>query len=261
MKNYCLLVLLFLGIPLLGSSVKENLKQISLNDKLLMKEFVELTIRQANAGHVIYFDNKPVCLGGTFIKSPQIRFDNILWLKGWKAFKRNEHLFAHPNFIFNTHLFEKEEGWQTLDLFIINKKALCRCVNQHLNLFQEILGSHFTYESFLAQIESGHSLSSLIHYNEMLLGILLGFGEESCRAYQEMRNKYKGGVPPWTETYCGIEIKSPNIRKIFPIGYMGNPQSLEVQKLAATYEKELEIFWNIYRKQDPLVFFLECICQ
>ncbi len=89
----------------------------------------------------------------------------------------------------------------------------------------------------------------------------MGYGEESCRLYQEMQDNYKENIPPHTPDYCPLDIKSPNMQKLFPIGFMGNPNSVESQKLICLYESELKKFWNVYKKAAPLEFFLECICE
>ncbi len=123
MKTVCFVVLLlFVASPLSGGIVDSGLKKISLNDKLLMKHFVETTVRLFQASHVIYFDNKPVCLASTWVNSPQRRFDEILWMRGWHAFKKHEHLFPHPNFIFSFEIDTEDSPWNSASLFIINKR-------------------------------------------------------------------------------------------------------------------------------------------
>ncbi len=262
MKSICLFILfLCLASPLSGGVVDDGLKQISMNDRLLMRQFVKLNLRLHQASHVIYFDNKPVCLASVWLKSPKRLFTDVLWIKGLRAFKKHEHLFPHPNFIFNIETIGEDDKWKSINLYVINKRALSKCLIKNSHIFQEKLGEHFNFSQFVSQLENGIGLSFLIDNNEMLLGILLGYGEESCRLYQTMRSNYKSMVPPDTDTYCGINIKTPNMHRLFPIGFAGNPNSTEVQNLVATYEKELNIFWNAYKKKDPLLFFLKCICE
>ncbi len=94
MKNTCLLILILcLTYPLSGGGIDEGLKQIPTNDRLLMRQFVELNLRLHQASHVIYFDNKPVCLASAWLKSPKRLFKDVLWVKGLNAFKKHEHLF------------------------------------------------------------------------------------------------------------------------------------------------------------------------
>ena len=97
----------------------------------------------------------------------------------------------------------------------------------------------------------------------MLLGILLGFGKEASKAYQAAHdNDAREHVPEWSPTYYGIDSKRPKGCTIYPIAFMGNPLSCEVQNLICTYEKELEIFWEYYQiKKDSLIVFLECLCR
>ena len=144
MKNSCLLILLLcLTSPLLGGSVADGLKQIPLNDRLLMRQFVELNLRLHQASHVIYFENKPVCLASAWLKSPKRLFVDVLWIKGLRAFMKHEHLFPHPNFIFNMETIGESDEWKSINLFIINKRALNKCLTKNGPIFQEILGKKY----------------------------------------------------------------------------------------------------------------------
>ena len=245
---------------LYGGVVSDGLKQISLNDKLVMKEFVKQIMQWDAAGHVIFFDNKPVCLTSSRIRSPDKIFMDIIWLKGWKAFKKNEHLFPHPEFIFNCYIDESEKGWKSIKLFIINKTALAKCLNNHLHIFQAVLGKECSFDWLIGELESTKSFYEILKNDERLIGILLGYGEESATAFYQAINSGVR-VPPHTSSYCPVEAKKPKGCKLFPIVIMGNPHSAEVQRLLSTYERELEVFWQIYRKQDSLELFLKCICS
>jgi len=58
-----------------------------------------------------------------------------------------------------------------------------------------------------------------------------------------------------------INVRTPKGCKLFPMTFMGNPENNETQNLVAEYENELNPFWNIYKKDDPLILFLKCICN
>jgi hypothetical protein len=264
MKRKFFLLLIFLGlISSLFGSIDEKLRHISWDEKLCMRKFFDFVIHRDQAAHTLYFENKPVCLTGILIKDKYRTFRDVLYLKGWRAFRKNEHLFEHPNFIFNECITGDDE-FKVLNIYIINKGALQKCLKQNVDVFKESLGGEFTPEWLMEKLEEGYTIIDLINSNEMLLGILLGFGKEASRAYQVAHDEIdsKESVPEWSLTYCGIDSKSPKGCPLYPIAFMGDPQSLEVKNLISTYETELEIFWHYYQtKNDSLFVFLECLCK
>jgi hypothetical protein len=261
MAKFILLSLfLIVTTTIFGSVVDDGLKQMSLNDRVCMKAFFDDAIKMDQIAHVLYFKNKPVSIIGKVIKTSAGRhFSDTLCLKGWHAFKSNEHLFPHPHFLFNESVVSFDENFKVLHIYLINKEAIASCLDQHLPIFKEILGEEFSSSQFIQQLEGGYSLDSLIQKDEMLLGILLGFGEESSKAFREF-NAQQGALE--TETYCGIDLKKPKGCKIQPVVFMGNPQSSEVKALIRTYEEELEEISQIYsKKKGSLKTVLEKLCE
>ncbi len=213
-----------------------------------------------NAAHVLCFDYKPVCFTGVIVKCEHRIVKELPCYKEWVAFKRNEHLFPHPNFIFCEELHNQDEV-EILDIYIVNKSALYKCLLVHSHLFKNALGEVFSPDWFIEKLEKGHGLTALINHSDFLLGILLGYGEESAKAYQDAR-RADGSIPEWTETYAGVDAPQPQGCKIYPITFMGNPKSLKTQKLLSTYGNELQKIWDDYQKKDDsLIFFLEHLCR
>ncbi len=113
-------------------------------------------------------------------------------------------------------------------------------MTKHNTLFQKILGSEFSIDKFITQLEKGNSLPSLLNEDEMLMGILLGYGEESALAFKKMSKRYTDTyAPPPTDTYQRIKLATPEACKVNPVVFMGNPNSEEVKELVSTYEQEL----------------------
>jgi len=253
---------LLLTTSLYGGLVSEGLRQIPERDIILMKEFVKLNFKWNQAAHVIFFHNKPSCLATAFIKSPDKDFQNLLWVRGWETFKKHEHLFPHPNFLFMSHLWdEDEDGYQSLSLFILNKRALMKCFNSCKTIFQAVIGEHFCYEWFIAELEKGKNIEEIIKNDQVLLGILLGYGKESAKTFNDHQAKRLQHFFLREEIYCGNSPEAPDKCDCFPVAFMGNPRSKEVQNILSEYKRELEIFWNMYQKKNPLVLFLEGICE
>ena len=261
-KKLIFIFVLFFGTfePLFGAyNVEEGFKHVSWRDKIFMRKFFDYAIKLDNAAHVLCFDHKPMCLTGVIIKYKH-RIKALPCYKEWLAFKRNEHLFPHPNFIFCEELNNQDEI-KILDIYIVNKIALYKCLLTHDNLFKNALGKEFSPDWFIEKLEEGQTLTKLINHSDFLLGILLGYGEESAKAYQDTQ-RADGSIPEWTETYTGIDAPQPCGCKIFPISFMGNPKSLKTQQLLSAYERELQTIWNEYQKKnDSLLFFLKHLCR
>lgn len=255
MVNTLLLLFLAFSAPLYAESVEERMKQLSVDERFCMKAFFKQAIVHDQAAHVLFFSNKPVCLTGPAIQHNDRSLQDILCLKGWRVFKRHEHLFPHPNFIFCEHIYDSGRECKVLDIYIINKRSLKKCLTEHLDAFKEGLGDAFSPEQFIAKLEEGRSLPELVNENQMLIGILLGYGEESSRTFKRACGQ------PHTETYRRIDLQRPQGCKIHPVVFMGNPRSEEVRKLSSTYEKELQAIWSRYKSEDPLKLFLDSICN
>lgn len=245
-----------------SEAVDINMKKLSFLDRYCMNVFFDEAIKKDQASHVIFFNNKPVCLTGPALKYQHKRFKDILSLRGWRAFKEKEHLFPHPNFIFTENVFGDSKDFKILHIYIINKSSLKSCLEKHLSAFQEILGDDFSPDKFISYLEEGKSLLSLVKKDELLIGLLLGFGENSSRAFKEMLTKFSDNMPPpQTDSYHRIDLKTPNDCKINPVVFMGNPNSEEVKQLALTYERELEETWSIYKNnKNSLRTTLERLC-
>lgn len=251
------LVLFFATSELLfGGIVEEGLKQTSMHDRACMRAFFDDAIKMDQIAHVLYFENKPAAVIAKIIKAKGNHFHHIFCLKGWRAFKKNERFFPHPHFIFSESEVNFDNDFKVLHIYLINKKTLARCLAKHMLIFQEILGQEFDSKLFIRALEEGLPLDSLIHKNEVLLGILLGFGEKSSTDFRDFN---AGSLQ--SQTYCGIDIKSPRGCKIQPVVFMGDPDAQEVKELISIYEEELEKFSKIYmQKKDPLKLILERLC-
>lgn len=262
MKKIALFFLCLLIQPIFGQTVEDGLRQIPFNEKMCMRAFFDNAIKNDQAGHVLYFDSKPACLTGPILKDKHRGLSDIVILKGWNAFKKHEHLFPHANYIFNSEVFEAGQDFKVFHIYIINRKSTLNCIQKHFTLFKEILGETFTANEFITTLENGMPLSSAINHDEMLRGLLLGYGLESSKTYKNLHTEWNfKNAPPWTDTYQGINLNRPTKCKIIPVVFIGNPQSTEVRQLKSTYETELEVIWNAYQTKDPLIFFLECICK
>ncbi|MCC5833084.1 MAG: hypothetical protein JJU12_08620 [Chlamydiales bacterium] len=255
MVKMLLFSFLALSTSLNGDLIEKGMKELSLDERICMKVFFNEAILHGHAAHVLFFNNKPVSLTGPAIQHADRSYQDLLCLKGWRAFKRRQHLFPHPNFIFSEHLYDGGRECKVLDIYIINKPALEKCLGEYQAAFREVLGEDFSPGRFIANLEHGEPLPKLVCQDQMLMGILLGYGEESAREFKRVCGQ------PQMETYRRIDLKSPKGCIIQPVVFMGNPHSDEVRKLASMYEEELQTIWARYLNESPLKLFLRGICQ
>ena len=261
MKLLFFLKILLLFNTLFSGVVNEGLKQIPIQDVFLIREFVKTNFKWHQAVHPIFFQNKPMCLATGVFNGPDTSLRDILWKKGLEAFRKYEYLFPHPNFLFISNFHEEDEkGYQYIDLFIINKYALSKCFRRYITVFKSILGEDFDYESLISDLDK-KAVNEIIKNDQVLLGILLGYGEESSKAFNNHQIQKLEYYFLRTDIYCRNFPKISEKCDYFPVVFMGNPQSNEVQELVSLYGRELEIFCNSFWNKDPLMIFLESICE
>lgn len=73
-----------------------------------------------------------------------------------------------------------------VSIFFINKCEFIKCINQNLTIFKEKLDSNFNPLQALEDLSLHKAtLRQILKNNEILLGILLGYGEPNSRLYCE----------------------------------------------------------------------------
>lgn len=239
-------------------SVEKELNKMKHGERICLQNFFKELLLHDSLGHVLFFDTKPGCMMGFSEASHQHYMERKI-SEGWKCWKKYEPHFPHPN----TIIIEEQSPYfpQEKILFIINKKNLLNCLKENTDLFRKGLGESFSPENFLAQLEQEKVLFSLILHDECLLGLILGFGYESALAYQQWSVNRTAEFLASVEPYKVVQPSRPKKSRIFPVSFIGNPRSLEVQQLLRQYEGELQQLWAIYKKSnDILQTILERLC-
>ena len=171
-------------IPFKGYQQDSLLKNIPLEDQLELKILFCDGIFRHQLGYTL-FGNKPISIMGYFTDIP---WGNILWGASkaqlsncWKAWKKYKHLFPIKNYILMDEA-QSSMGMRTITL--INKKSFLKIIQEHLGFFKEKLGKDFTPEKFLDELSmEGANLFDLLHRDETLYGILLGFGKNNAQLF------------------------------------------------------------------------------
>jgi len=262
-----LISILMICIPLRAQDVKASLDQIPHREQILLENLFSFFIKWEALGHVLFFETKPVCFTGIpvdcncsvtppCISKEPLKFQEELH-EGWKIWKKHELLFAHPNFLICEEKRQFGKGAKQgtmIDLFFVNKKSFLACLNRFCDLFKKELGESFSPESFLKKVEEKKILRPLLNHDELLFGLLLGYGYEASFAFREEKLGHATDLPA---KLVGKRVKGCEFA---PVSFKGNPLSEESQALTNKYSEELTTIWNSYRGKNLLEVTLEKLC-
>ena len=101
--------------------------------------------------------------------------------KRWDIWKKYKDRFHFKKYL----LIEKRISDQTL-IFIINKEFFKKTVDKHICLFRKAIKEDVTAEELLSQfLDLNTEVFDILHNNEGLLGVLLGFGVHNSMLFQQ----------------------------------------------------------------------------
>ena len=276
MINRFILTMIMLSLSSLAwaSGVDTALQQIPYREQVYLQHFFHKQIQHSQLGYPIFFSDKPAAHVVVNVKRCNSYYPYTVAGKGWQVWKKYEHLFPHPNFIFCE---EKQTNTKYVHLVVVNKESLRKVVVANEELFREVLDElylklfkqPFSLDLFITMLEKFKYLKPLIWYDEALYGLILGYGRESsvnCKRYRKEGYPEDGrwaGIPgdrkkmiihgKGGKTY----VKTFGIR---PVRFGGDPESKEVQALAKTYEEQCIQLRRMFRRKGCLKPVLEALC-
>lgn len=249
----CLLSLggIFSHSSLFATSFKatqQELSRIPAHEQFILERFFQMLVTSDGLGYTL-FGSKPICLSAYFESVPLgnrlkgCRSDAIK--KGWETWQKYEKHFPHPRYLVFS---ERENINDTVihTIYILDKEKTIATLNQHQALFQRELGRNIDAEHILSHIEQSHTLA-ILNNHEGLLGVLLGYGEESAMKYHKRNLIWKIGLPLSYEELQPTTDLLPHfmLPLIQPIQFVGNPQSPEVISILKQNLKEREHLLDI----------------
>jgi hypothetical protein len=178
-------ICLFLPLPLIG--FYHNIEKIPLEDRQKLERLFDYLIHCSEFGYTLCGE-KPVSIEATYLLNkirPEhfvITFNNCrgysILIRGGEAWNRCSYLFPSKNFVFR-YIPEFNR------VALINKKATERTIEENLDLFQKYSHSKQTAIEFLNDVcfPKDKNKEYLGYYNEILLGILLGYGRNNAIAF------------------------------------------------------------------------------
>lgn len=129
-----------------------------------------------------YHDLKPVSYGVSI--RPTDWKEVLSHRSNYYAWLKLKDIFHNDNFLFIDEPSPYSED--DLSIFFVNKHELLKCLTTHLSLFKRILGEDFDPHRYLKALESGDvPFRKSLKNSEILLGVLLGYGEENSKLYAE----------------------------------------------------------------------------
>lgn len=185
----------FISTSLWGDCVKNILDSIPEEDREKLTSLFCEIMNQDNGAYTLFGD-KAVSLSGAFLVTPfentleKMRSGGIFW-GWWTIWERYHHLFKTKHYIFlrESNVINNCEDNREIKcdlIFFINKKEFIKTVENHLRLFETVLNRKINPKKLLDDIESGRiSFQKSIENNQMLLGILLGYGQHNASLFNK----------------------------------------------------------------------------
>lgn len=254
--TFLLFASLFVNFSL--SATSEVLKGMPESAKKQLEELFKYFIYKTTISYTLFGD-KPVSWDVMLLPTfPQIKgwkkiiyrdleFRFPLWSQ-WKVWKYYEKSFPIKNFLIIEEISESLRR----DIFIINKEKFIEIVNLNQDLFQK------TGENLLIEIENTSSLRGAIQNDDLLLGILLGFGRHNSKLFQERKSlnilydRYKNLLMKDSSTLQILRNKTEkitNILQLFGENYLFPTIIGNVQFVADLNHPETKILENKYKQQ------------
>ncbi len=214
-NNLLFFVFFLLAFPIWihSQSIKEFLDKIPPEEK---EELTQLFYSMMHDDHLAYtlFGDKPVSLSSEFTITPlqnilcRMTCGSIFWKRWeiWEKYKNNLPL-THYLLIQENHPYRSVGS-----VFLINKSAFVKTVNEHIALFKKILGPNVNGEELLEQVEKQQKFSPVIQNNVLLLGILLGYGVHNAKLFAKKDRVFLFVVDemmPFQEKLPQLPLKAP----------------------------------------------------
>jgi hypothetical protein len=257
---------IFLAIALFctleGSEIQRVIHSIPSKDRKRIGDLFAHLIQYDNLGFVLFGQTKTAAFCTIPLSCDYPIFPSVKYplkyqkhlQQNWMVWNQYKHKFKHPNIIVCEE-YDILSQRRFLQLFFIDKKKLQHILDEYKNEFTEVLGTNFSKEKFILQIEKRKKLRPLLKHDEKLIGILLGFGRESSTAFRDLSDNNELDHPL---EYLG---KRPNGCVITPVSFKGYSRSEEVQKLLNAYQKEITDIERIFKSDTFLEQTLEKFCS
>ena len=247
-----------------------SIKDIPENDFRKIKYLYTHLLTEHDFAYVV-FGSKPMALADICLWMPdvpiyrRIRAESLLFKKkdALSAWYRHKTQFIFNDFI----LLDKEEDlFDCLVFVLIHKKNMLELLHKHQRIFQGKQRPSFEPAVFLKKIETGsHSLAQAIHGDLELLGIMLGYGVNNSKLFQEGHvlrkaiNERKGLLAPENELEKRLQEINEKFQnfsefeefaEVMPLHFCAVLEDEETKELKRQYAKDREAIQKIMEHGD-----------
>jgi len=257
------LVVFVVFMRLEASNVADILKTIPKDHQEDLRYLFRMIFLEQDGAYTVFGD-KPVSLAGGFLIPPWKSLINGRCVGklgcAWKTWQKYKHKFPMQQYVILGELckFENPES-VTLNIFVINKRAFIESIRNHIMFFESVLGDKVDPESFLKDLEDERiSFWTSIHHNEMLLGILLGYGKHNASFFNH-RARHCHQVPMiMSGTKSKYTVLNSSNRNIYPmmivnpVQFLADLEHPETKRLQMGYKNSRKMISSIYSQGDFL---------
>lgn len=250
-------LLLLLGSPA-WSQGKDNqdvralITALSPEQNVLLTSFFRTLIQNSFSGYVLYGD-KPICIEAHPLLNESGALSGVnpqtpILIKGMELWQKLEVSANNKNYILL--IFDPEES-ECRHLVCINRKAFLQTVNENLPLFRYVLGPTLTAESLLeALLESKNRFYEVLKNDNVLLGILLGYGKQNALYVSRKEQISYSFSSERKEDFPYISKKTRHFWQTFPkaqqlrpsLGFVSLTEERDTLKKKVTVSRNLKPF-------------------
>jgi hypothetical protein len=300
---FLLLYLCLITLPLQGedkiSSASTILSSLSSEEKQQIQTFFHNLFARHELGYTLFGD-KPMSICWPDTLSP--RFSKLdctfkLYIDGtvplfraltvWKKIKQD----VQGN---NYSLIVCEENKYPSFTILINKKAFSEQFDKNKDLFKRFYSKNITVDAIIANLENKQHFSSVfkepLFSNDVLLGIMLGFGRHSAELFQRRADLMSEDInPPFLHKiklpsagFCSVEDELQNITRRFQakpkqfewythafplflrvttVTFAFDPDDLEANRLIKKYKNQHAKLTDIFDRSNWLEVVLNKLLQ
>lgn len=267
MRNKCLILLAVLfalyshsirasdeNLILLNSEIRK--KRLNPDESAILEKFFQVLLEECEAGYVL-LGEKPLCIYGYRKEAVNDIFfpdhkQSLALYEGGKIWK--EHFLPNQNEKILIHFTEEEDpsipGIQ--HILVINVPLFHKVVNEHLPLYQHVLGPLFNSEKLLsALVKENEPVHACLKNDSVLVGILLGYGiQNALFGSREEKIQCLSDFPP----FCSPkEWKKTHLHEFLPLQPSLGYQSL--QKEIKDIEQKMEVSSTKLIQENPTFIF------
>ena len=245
--------------------------QFSPEEQKYLNVFFQMLICHSEVGYVL-FGQKPVCWDEFYIDillppdTSNRRFLTALHegLNIWE-----KHSPPHPNIIIVSHNHDRINKPNVHMFLVINRDLFFKTVNEHLTLFQSVLGPEITAIKLFETLASGKlSFPEALKNNNILIGILLGYGTQNAlftsRMEEILEFLYMPDLPPFQKKFNLIPSQKDSLKEMLISSKTDitrlKPLSPNIgfSSLAEEYEalvQKIEVVDGSLTTEEPLLIF------